>query len=88
MPHVNANGCDFYYEQQGKGRDLVFIHGEIHGMEYWEHQVAEFSKDYRCLTYNRRGHAKTEWTEFGFSLVACLSRLVGSLNTTLLSSGG
>jgi pimeloyl-ACP methyl ester carboxylesterase len=69
MPRINANGCDFYYEQQGKGRDLVFIHGEIHGMEYWEHQVAEFSKDYRCLTYNRRGHAKTEWTEFGFSLV-------------------
>ena len=32
MPMINANGCDFYYEQQGQGPDMVFIHGEIHGM--------------------------------------------------------
>jgi 3-oxoadipate enol-lactonase len=69
MPQMNANGCDFYYEQHGRGRDLVFIHGEIHGMEYWEYQIAEFSKNYRCLAYNRRGHVRTQWTEYGFSLV-------------------
>jgi 3-oxoadipate enol-lactonase len=69
MPIINANGCDFYYEQAGQGRDLVFIHGEIHGMEYWEYQIAEFSKHYRCLAYNRRGHARTGWTDYGFSLV-------------------
>ena len=44
MPIINANGCDFYYEQQGQGRDMVFIHGEIHGLEYWDQQVADFSK--------------------------------------------
>jgi pimeloyl-ACP methyl ester carboxylesterase len=65
---INANGCDFCYEQHGHGRDLVFIHGEIHGMEYWEHQLSELSRDYRCLVYNRRGHAKTQWTDYGFSL--------------------
>jgi pimeloyl-ACP methyl ester carboxylesterase len=69
MPRIDANGCDFYYEQQGKGRDIVFIHGEIHGMEYWEYQISEFSKNYRCFTYNRRGHARTGWTDYGFSLV-------------------
>ncbi|MBX9843387.1 MAG: alpha/beta hydrolase [Xanthobacteraceae bacterium] len=69
MPVANVNGCGFYYEQSGKGSDLVFIHGEIHGMEYWDQQVAEFSKNHRCTIYNRRGHAKTEWTDYGFSLV-------------------
>ena len=68
MPIINANGCDFYYEQQGQGPDMIFIHGEIHGMEYWEHQLADFSTDHRCLAYNRRGHAKTGWTDYGFSL--------------------
>ena len=68
MPMINANGCDFYYEQQGHGPDMVFIHGEIHGMEYWEHQLADFSADHRCFAYNRRGHAKTGWTDYGFSL--------------------
>jgi 3-oxoadipate enol-lactonase len=69
MPMINANGCDFYYEQQGQGPDMVFIHGEIHGMEYWEHQLADFATDHRCFAYNRRGHAKTGWTDYGFSLV-------------------
>jgi 3-oxoadipate enol-lactonase len=69
MPKINANGCDFHYEMTGAGRDLVFIHGEIHGLEYWEHQIADFARDHRCFAYNRRGHAGTSWTEYGFSLV-------------------
>jgi pimeloyl-ACP methyl ester carboxylesterase len=68
MPLINANGCDFYYEMLGSGPDLVFIHGEIHGLECWEHQLAELAADHRCLAYNRRGHAKTRWTDYGFSL--------------------
>lgn len=69
MSIMQANGCNFYYEMSGQGRDIVFIHGEIHGLQYWEYQIAEFSRDHRCFAYNRRGHAKTEWTDYGFSLV-------------------
>jgi pimeloyl-ACP methyl ester carboxylesterase len=82
MPMINANGCNFYYEQQGHGPDMVFIHGEIHGMEYWEHQLADFSTDHRCFAYNRRGHAKTGWTDYGFSLTnqtRDLERLIDKL---------
>lgn len=68
MPHINANGCDFLYRMEGTGPDIVFVHGEIHGLEYWEHQFPEFSRDHRCLAYNRRGHAGTQWTDYGFSL--------------------
>jgi pimeloyl-ACP methyl ester carboxylesterase len=38
-------------------------------MAYWEYQLPEFASGYRCFAYNRRGHAGTELTEFGFSLV-------------------
>jgi pimeloyl-ACP methyl ester carboxylesterase len=69
MPSIQANGCNFYYEIKGAGPDLVFIHGEIHGLEYWEYQIPEFASEYRCFAYNRRGHAKTELTRYGFSLV-------------------
>jgi pimeloyl-ACP methyl ester carboxylesterase len=53
----------------GSGDDIIFIHGEIHGSGYWEYQLSDFSKQYRCFTYDRRGHANTEWTDYGFSLV-------------------
>jgi 3-oxoadipate enol-lactonase len=69
MPIIKANGCEFYYEVAGQGRDVLFIHGEIHGLEYWENQIPDFSNDFRCFTFNRRGHAGTSWTEYGFSLV-------------------
>ena len=69
VPTIQANGCDFYYELEGEGPDLVFIHGEIHGLEYWEHQIPDFARDHRCFAYNRRGHAKTGSTNYGFSLV-------------------
>jgi len=68
MPLVTANDCSFRYELTGQGQDLVFLHGEIHGLEYWEHQLPEFSRDHRCLAYNRRGHAGTTAREYGFSL--------------------
>lgn len=68
MAMVQANGCNFYCETGGSGPDLVFVHGEIHGVEYWEHQLPEFSRDHRVLAYNRRGHARTELTRYGFSL--------------------
>lgn len=69
MPHARVNGCDFYYESAGSGPDIVFIHGEIHGTDYWEYQIPALSGEYRCFAYNRRGHARTELTEHGFSLV-------------------
>ena len=68
MALVQSNGWEFEFEITGDGPDLVFIHGEIHGSVYWEHQIAEFSKDHRCLVYNRRGHKGTGAPEFGYSL--------------------
>jgi pimeloyl-ACP methyl ester carboxylesterase len=68
MARVQANGWDFECEVTGQGPDLIFIHGEIHGAEYFEHQVAEFSKDHRCLVYVRRGHAGTGAPDYGYSL--------------------
>ena len=69
MPFTNVNSCGFYYELSGDGPDVVFIHGELHGIEYWEYQLTKFSKNYRCLTYYRRAHGKTEAPEYGYSLV-------------------
>lgn len=68
MTMVRANGWDFYCESVGSGPDLVFIHGEIHGIDYWEHQIADLSRDHRCLIYERRGHRRTGMPAFGFSL--------------------
>jgi hypothetical protein len=37
MPIVNVNDCEFYYEMTGSGPDVIFVHGEDHGIELFEH---------------------------------------------------
>lgn len=68
MTMVRANGWDFDCRITGEGPDLIFIHGEIHGTQYWEHQIAEFSNDHRCLVYHRRGHGLTGAPGGGYDL--------------------
>src|SRR5215510_4182465 len=68
MPVANVNDCDFYYEMAGSGPDVIFIHGEDHNIGLFEEQVAHFSKGYRCIAYERRGHGRTQLTPYGYSL--------------------
>lgn len=68
MPMTTVNGCRFRCEVRGDGPPIVFIHGEIHGLDYWEHQMDAFSRDHRCLAYDRRGHGGTAFTPFGYSV--------------------
>ncbi|SLN76560.1 alpha/beta fold hydrolase [Oceanibacterium hippocampi] len=73
MPFENriarANGNDFSCWFEGAGdKDIVFIHGEIHGKAYWEPQILEFMRDHRCLAYDRRGHHGSDNSTFGYSV--------------------
>jgi 3-oxoadipate enol-lactonase len=63
-----VNGTELYYELQGEGPAVVFIHGENHGIEMFDRQVAHFSTRYRCLTYYRRGHGRSASPPYGYSL--------------------
>jgi 3-oxoadipate enol-lactonase len=68
MPIANVNECNVYYEIMGKGPDVVFIHGEDHNIELFQHQIEHLSDRHRCVAYERRGHGRTELTPYGYSL--------------------
>jgi len=68
LPDAKVNGCRIFYELHGKGRDLVFIHGEDHGIEMFEQQIEQFSENFRCVSYYRRGHGRSELAPYGYSL--------------------
>jgi 3-oxoadipate enol-lactonase len=68
MPVAKVNGCEIYYEMNGNGPDVVFIHGEDHGIEMFAHQIAQLSVNYRCIAYDRRGHGRSECPPYGYSL--------------------
>ncbi|MFH1638803.1 MAG: alpha/beta hydrolase [Chloroflexota bacterium] len=58
MPGIKVNGADLYYEDTGKGKPIVFIHGYVSDIEDWRHQINYFSSKYRCLALDQRGRGK------------------------------
>lgn len=63
MPNLTRDGDSIYYEftQTQKNRDtLIFIHGV--GLDHltWENFIPLFKNHYNILTYDLRGHGKSE----------------------------
>lgn len=55
MPVSEINGASIYYEEHGKGFPAVFVHGAGGNHMSWWQQVPEFSRHYRCITFDQRG---------------------------------
>jgi 3-oxoadipate enol-lactonase len=81
MPYARVNAAHLYYEQHGRGPDLVFLHGAGGNHLSWWQQVAAFSRRYRCTTFDARGWGLSKgdlsvgrWS-LGTDLVALLEHL-------------
>jgi len=49
-----------YYESSGQGEPVLLIHGLGSSTRDWEYQVPAFTKDYRVLVPDLRGHGKSD----------------------------
>lgn len=59
MPYFENRGARLYYEEKGQGKPLLFLHGTTWDMRQWKRQVDCFSKEYRTVTLDARGHGKS-----------------------------
>ena len=63
MPKLNRNGVEIYYEVHGQGIPLLLTHGYSASSHMWEGQVGPFSKDYQLVTWDMRGHGRTDYPD-------------------------
>ena len=64
MPLGKINGVTIYWEQNGdKGEPLVLVHGSWGDHHNWDSVAGELSKNFRVITYDRRGHSLSERPE-------------------------
>ncbi|MGH8249053.1 MAG: alpha/beta fold hydrolase [Gammaproteobacteria bacterium] len=59
MPFAAVNGTQVYYEEHGKGFPLVLAHGAGGNHVSWWQQIPDFSRHYRCVTFDHRGWGLT-----------------------------
>src|ERR1700759_2286901 len=66
MPYIESrqesgNAVKIYYEEYGKGKPVVLIHGWPVSHEMWEYQLNELPMHgLRCIAYDRRGFGKSD----------------------------
>ena len=89
MPFINSAQNDtepvkIYYEDYGKGKPVVFIHGWPLSGSMWEYQVTQLPQQgLRCITYDRRGFGKSDRPFEGYdydSLAGDLKSLLDELD--------
>ena len=65
---VTARGIEINYEMSGQGPCLVLIHGFSDNLTMWYNQVPVFTRHFKVLTYDVRGHGMTQTPEDEFSM--------------------
>ena len=82
----NSDEVKIYYEDLGKGKTIVFIHGWPLNGSMWEYQVTQLPQEgFRCITYDRRGFGNSDKPAMGYdynSLAGDLKSLIDELNLT------
>ena len=60
MPMININNININYQTTGEGSPILFIHGLGSSVRDWEMQEPYFSREYRVITLDVRGHGKSD----------------------------
>jgi len=82
-----------FYEWAGSGPSLVLIHDGLLHREVWNDQFSSFSKDFKVISYDRRGYGASSAATGSYTHLADLKALFKQLeieNAVLIacSSGG
>jgi pimeloyl-ACP methyl ester carboxylesterase len=54
--------------EQGHGQPLILLHGNGESCDYFEHQIAHFSKQYHIIALDTRGHGQSPRGEKPFTI--------------------
>ena len=80
----NAEPINIYYEDLGKGKPVVFIHGWPLSGAMWEYQITQLPQHgLRCIIYDRRGFGNSDKPFNGYeynTLAGDLKSLLDELN--------
>jgi 3-oxoadipate enol-lactonase len=59
MPYLEIDDFRLYYEVQGNGPAVVFLHGAGGNHLSWWRQIPYFSRDYTCITLDQRAFGRS-----------------------------
>jgi pimeloyl-ACP methyl ester carboxylesterase len=67
MPYADLSDVRLYYEREGQGHPVVFIHAHSLDCRMWNDQVGPISRSYAVVRYDVRGHGRSTAPQTGYS---------------------
>ena len=63
------DGTQLYWKEWGTGSPVVFVHSWALHSDMWQYQTVEFAEHgLRCITYDRRGHGRSDQPNHGYDV--------------------
>lgn len=85
MPVVQVNGTSLFYSENGTGIAIIFIHPPVLTSKTFSYQMKELSPDYRVLTFDIRGHGKSQPSEQAVTYPLIVEDIVALMDQLNLS---
>ena len=63
MPYIVSGRVKLYFEENGCGYPIIFLHEFESDSRAWDSQIQHFARNYRCITYNARGYPPSDVPE-------------------------
>jgi non-heme chloroperoxidase len=81
------DGTRLYYKEWGNGAPVVFVHSWALNSDMWQYQTAEFAEHgLRCITYDRRGHGRSDQPSYGYDANTLADDLAVVMNSLDVSN--
>ena len=75
-----SDGVQLFYQDWGAGPPIVFVHAWAMSSDVWQYNTVDFARSgYRCISFDRRGHGRSDRPRDGYDF----PRLVDDLATVL-----
>ncbi len=65
---IKVNDIELYYEIHGEGEPIIFSHAWMEDCSVWNSQIELFSKKYKVIAYDHRGHGNSDKPKTNYSI--------------------
>jgi aminoacrylate hydrolase len=80
LARINIGSISLNVEERGSGPAFIFIPGLAGLLNAWEYQIGEFSKRYRCITFDHRGAGDSDKPPSGYSTESLAADVIGLMD--------
>lgn len=80
LARIDIGDITLNVEERGSGPTFIFIPGLVGLHDAWDFQIAEFSKRYRCITFDHRGAGDSDKPANGYTTDALARDVIGLMD--------